>query len=214
MRFYAYIAFMVLTLAASSARAQDPAPAPTPAPVQPGMALPVGGITPGDVMTLDGELPLGAYPLLRLTPDKIEILKLEKDAVNVIVGNQKHLVAMMETSRQVLLVPRTPGATHLQVLDARGNTIMERSVIVASPKQDYVRVRRACKNDTTGNCTEFSVFYCPDMCHSVHVTQDQQGNAPATPTAPTETASSTSGPAPEMNDGITPTETTAPPIVP
>jgi Flp pilus assembly secretin CpaC len=188
---------------------------PTPAPVQPGMVLPTTGITPGMVMTLDGELPLGAYPILRLTPDKIEVVKLDKDATNVIVGNSKHVVAVMETSRQILLVPRQPGATHLQVMDAKGNTIMERSIIVASPKQDYVRVRRSCKNDTSGNCKEFSIFYCPDMCHNVHVTQEQQGNAAAAPATPNETAGNGGAGAEQMNDGAPVTQgPSAPPIVP
>jgi hypothetical protein len=136
--------------------------------------------------TLDGELPLGEFPLLRLTPDKIEVVKLEQNATNVLVGNNRHLLAVIETPRQVLLIPRTPGATHLQILDAKGATIFERSVIIASPRENYVRIRRSCATQDNGTCMEYSVFFCPDMCHSVTVPQaaQQMGNA----AVPTETA--------------------------
>lgn len=144
---------------------------------------------PPKTATLDGELPSGQFPILRLTPDKIDVLRLEKDAVNVIVGNAAHLMAVIETPRQVLLVPRAPGATHFQVLDAKGNTIMERAVIVASPRQDYIRVRRACATKDSGECLEYSVFYCPDMCHSINVTQKPVTGSGAGANVPNETAS-------------------------
>lgn len=148
----------------------EPAASPTPAPdFIPPQAMQV---TPA---MLEGELSNTSFPILRLTPDKIEVLRLEADAANVIVGNAKHLVAMVETPRQIMLIPRLAGATHFQVLNAAGDTIMERDVIIAAPKQDYVRVRRTC---TAGkkNCEEMSMFYCPDMCHQVALTQKDKAN--------------------------------------
>ncbi len=148
---------------------------------------PVGLVT--RPTTLAGQLPSETLPMLRLTPDKIEVVRLDADGVNVIVGNSAHLLAVMETSRQILLVPRAPGATHFQVLDANGNTVMERSVIVAAPKQDYIRVRRACANKDNGECKEYSVFYCPDMCHAVNVTQTAVAGSGAKVDVPAEAAS-------------------------
>lgn len=168
---------------------------------------PAADLVPPQAATLDGQLPEGEYPILRLTPDKIEVIRLDRDATNVIVGNNKHLVVVMETPRQVLLVPRIPGATHFQALDDKGNTIMERAVIVAAPKQDYVRVRRTCGKESN-NCKEFSVFYCPDMCHPIALTQDDKAAAP-TIAIPEKPASSPTPP--EMvNDGVPVTPETTP----
>lgn len=170
----------VLCLPILSAIAQESGMPPAPAIVAP--PAPTLVPPPADLIvpTLDGELSNAAYPMLRLTPDKIEVIRLEADAANVVVGNAKHLVAVVETPRQIMLIPRLPGATHFEVLDAAGKTLMERDVIIAAPKQDYVRVRRAC---TAGkkDCADMSVFYCPDMCHQVAVTgrEDKTDTNPA-----------------------------------
>ncbi len=140
--------------------------------------LPTSGSTPP---LFDGELMAGIDPVIRLTPDKIDVLKLDQNAVNVVVGNNKHLMAVMETPRQVMLIPRAPGATFLQVLNAKGDTILARSVIVAAPKTDYVRIRRSCAGKKVDDCEQFSVFYCPDMCHEIHVTQDTKSGGAAVP---------------------------------
>jgi hypothetical protein len=128
------------------------------------------------------------------------VVKLDRNAVNVLVGNNKHLLAIMETPRQILLIPRAPGATHLQVLDAKGETILARSVIVAAPTENYVRIRRTCATKDDGTCQEYSVFYCPDMCHNVNVTQETQtGTAGVIPTG---TASGSAVP-PGSGGGLT-----------
>lgn len=165
-----------------------PVRTPTPDPAATRDLIPPVGLV-AKPTTLAGQLPSDPLQMLRLTPDKIEVVRLDADGVNVIVGNSAHLLAVMETSRQVLLVPRAPGATHFQVLDANGNTVMERSVIVAAPKQDYIRVRRACANKDDGQCLEYSVFYCPDMCHAVNVTQTAVAGSGGKVEVPTEAAS-------------------------
>lgn len=181
--------FSVCPLAMAEDGAMPPMPSPGKVPFSLDIVPPL--LVDQGPATLEGTAPEGTYPILRLTPDKIELVKLDRDAVNVLVGNSAHLMAVMETQRQVILVPRAPGATHFQVLDAQGRTIMQRSVIVAAPKQDYVRIRRACANKDGGGCTEYSVFYCPDMCHAINVTQASSGGGRAD--VPAETASS--GPA-------------------
>lgn len=154
--------------------------------------LPTPATTPP---MLDGELMAGIDPVIRLTPDKIEVLKLDQNAVNVVVGNNKHLMAVMETPRQVMLIPRAPGATFLQVLNIKGETILARSIIVAAPKTDYIRIRRSCAGKKVDDCQQFSVFYCPDMCHEIHVTQDTKAASTAPP-IPTETATNPTAPSP------------------
>lgn len=135
-----------------------------------------------------GEI-LETHPMLRLTPDKSELIRLNKEAVSVIVGNPAHLSVLLDTPEVVVLIPRAPGATHFSVLDRNSNVIMQRHVIVASPKQDYIRVRRSCVNADQGSgCNATSVYFCPDMCHEVNVTQieSDQENASDIPQATPE----------------------------
>lgn len=106
------------------------------------------------------------HPTIQLTPDKSELIRLDADATSIIVGNGEHLGAIAENSRLVILVPRQPGATYLTILDAEGKVLMQRHVLVATPKEKYVRVRRTCAADNEA-CEATTVYYCPDMCHRV-----------------------------------------------
>jgi len=114
------------------------------------------------------------HPMLRLTPDKSDIVRLDADASSVIVGNPTHLSVLLDNARTLVLVPRDPGATRFTILDKSGRIVMQRHVIVASPKQDYVRIRRSCAG-VQGNCQPVSVYYCPDMCHQVNILDSSRG---------------------------------------
>ncbi|MFN3828137.1 MAG: pilus assembly protein N-terminal domain-containing protein [Micavibrio sp.] len=116
------------------------------------------------------------HPILRLTPDKSEIVKLNDDAASLIIGNPAHLNILMDNPRTLIMVPRTPGATHFTVLNSVGRIVMQRHVIIASPKEDYIRVRRSCINGGNG-CQDTRVYYCPDMCHEVQIGAGQGSNS-------------------------------------
>lgn len=122
---------------------------------------------------------------LRISPDKPEIVALDRAAVNVLVGNDENLRAVPDTNKTVILIPKKPGATYFKALDADGRVIMQRHVIVGAPKSDYIRIRRACINGQEG-CKQYSVYYCPDTCHEVNVMQDEKKTA--NDAAPKETA--------------------------
>jgi hypothetical protein len=113
-------------------------------------------------------------PPLRISPDKPEVIQLERDAVNVLVGSDETLRAVPDTNRTIVLIPKKPGATYFKAIDADGKIIMQRHVIVGAPEKGnkYLRIRRACANDDT-NCKQYSVYYCPDMCHEVNVVQGE-----------------------------------------
>lgn len=120
------------------------------------------------------------HDALRLTPDKSEIIDMPRNIGRVIIGNDSHINVLVDTPRRIVVVPHEPGATHFSVLDERGNNMMVRHVIVASPKSDYVRIRRNCGSAGAG-CEPTSVYYCPDMCHSISVGGNPSGGAgPAT----------------------------------
>lgn len=113
-------------------------------------------------------------PPLRISPDKPEIIKLDRDAVNVLVGSEQTLRAVPDTNRTIVLIPKQPGATFVKVTDADGKIIMQRHVIVGAPEKasKYIRIRRVCAEDSK-NCKQFSVYYCPDICHEVNVVQNE-----------------------------------------
>jgi hypothetical protein len=113
---------------------------------------------------------------LRISPDKPEVIQLNEDAINILVGSEETLRAVPDTNRTIVLIPKKPGATFIKVTNADGKIIMQRHVIVGAPERanKYLRIRRACANDDK-SCKEFSVYYCPDMCHEVSVVQGENG---------------------------------------
>jgi hypothetical protein len=130
---------------------------------------------------------------LRISSDKPEVIKLDRDAVNVLVGSDETLRAVPDTNRTIVLIPKKPGATYFRAIDAEGKVIMQRHVIVGAVEKgnNYIRIRRACAGDDA-KCKEFSVYYCPDMCHEVNVVQGDSSNS-STNRAP-DVAPSTSTP--------------------
>lgn len=117
---------------------------------------------------------------LRLSPDAPQILHLDREAVNVLVGSNQNLRVVPDTNKTLLLIPQKPGTTYFQALDAQGKIIMQRHVIIGSPKSEYIRIRRTCAAGQTG-CQQYSVYYCPDMCHEVSVVQNASGAPGAIP---------------------------------
>ncbi len=112
----------------------------------------------------DGE----THPVLNLSPDKSELVRLDRDAHSVIIGNPNHVTVMLDTPRLAVVIPRSSGATYFTILDKDGKVVMQRHVVVAAPKKDYVRIRRSCGNVPDGTaCQPTSVYFCPDMCHEI-----------------------------------------------
>ena len=109
------------------------------------------------------------HPAIELTPDKSELVRLDKAAGSIIIGNPNHLSVLADSSQTLVLVPRAPGATHFTVLGKNGAVLMQRHVIVGSPKEKYLRVRRSCAGTGDDSCQNTSVFYCPDMCHEIMI---------------------------------------------
>lgn len=106
------------------------------------------------------------HPILRLTQDKSEMLKLNQEAASVIVGNPSHISVLLDTPDTLVVVPRMQGASHFSVIAEDGSVLMQRHVIVGAAKENYVRIRRSC-NANSRNCEEVSTYFCPDTCHEV-----------------------------------------------
>ncbi len=108
------------------------------------------------------------HPIIRMTPDKSELIHLETGAASIIIGSPVHINVIADSQKTLVIVPRAPGATHFTILDKNGQVIMQRHVIVASPKKDYLKIKRTCRDDNEG-CKKTSVFYCPDTCHEIGI---------------------------------------------
>ena len=121
--------------------------------------------------------PVGeTHPTLNLTPDKSIIVRLDRPAASVLVGNDAHVNVMIDTPTTLVIIPRMPGASYFTVLDQERRILMKRHVIVGSAGQ-YVRVRRSCGTNSS-TCQHTSTFYCPEgMCHPIE-TQQRPGNPP------------------------------------
>ena len=114
------------------------------------------------------------HPIVRLTPDKSELIRLDGEAGSIVIGNPLHINVIADSSTTLVIVPRSPGATHFTVLSKQGEVLMQRHVIVASPKENYIRVKKTCREDSGDGCQETNVFYCPDMCHEIGLAQDDE----------------------------------------
>lgn len=105
--------------------------------------------------------------VINMVADRPLVLKLDQDVANILIGNDLFLNIFPDSRRTLILMPVQPGATYFRAIDADGNTIVEKRVIVAAKKQNYVRVKQACGEDDE-LCSFQSIYYCPDMCHIVY----------------------------------------------
>lgn len=115
---------------------------------------------------------------IRLTPDRTKILRLREDAASVIVANPTHASVVLDSPRLLILMPRTPGTTAFTVMNAQGQVLLERSIIVSATQPKYVRVRRICSGNNR-DCAPSTYHYCPDGCYDVTpVAPDSRSNIP------------------------------------
>lgn len=112
---------------------------------------------------------VSTHSTLELTPDKSELIRIEEDAASIVIGNPVHVSVLADTARTLIVVPRAPGATHFSVLNKKGDVIMQRHVIVAAPKKQYIRIRQSCAAVDGDGCEQTQVYYCPDMCHKINL---------------------------------------------
>lgn len=125
--------------------------------------------------------PIAENAPLRLTSNKNELIRLNEDAASVIVNNPDHATVLLDSARLLIISPRTPGTTSFTVLNAAGQVILQKDIIVsnANAAKKYVRVRRIC-NGQDASCVPAAYYYCPDGCYEVTpVAPGSSGTVPA-----------------------------------
>lgn len=161
-----------------------------------------------------------AGEVIRITPDQTKVVRIGQDAASVIVANPAHANVVLDSPRLLVVMPRVPGTTSFTVLDANGNTIAEKTVIVsAAAKAKYMRIRRICNGQDT-SCQPSAYFYCPDGCYEVMPVQpegapanapDVAGNAAPAPADPAlQHSANPNMPVPPA--GLSPGDTGAPSV--
>lgn len=102
--------------------------------------------------------------------DKAEIMHLDRPAANIILGDPNLVNMRIETPQMIVFMGAREGMTTLTILDAAGEIITERPLVVSNIDEDpsFVRVRRFCGN-ARGNCESEDVYFCEDgsACHTV-----------------------------------------------
>jgi hypothetical protein len=114
--------------------------------------------------------------IIKLTPDKTHVLRLDQDASSVIVANPANANVALDTPRLLVIMPRAPGATSFTVLNAKGETILEKTIVVSAVQPHYVRVRRACSGQDS-SCNPSAYYYCPDGCYEVSPVPSADSNS-------------------------------------
>ena len=117
---------------------------------------------------------------LRLTPDEHKLIRLNQDAASVIVNNPVHAEVLLDSPRLLIVMPRQPGTTLFTVLNALGETVLQKIIIVTNVKSKHVRIRRICSRDDP-SCVPTAYYYCPDGCYEVTPVVQKGSNAPPPP---------------------------------
>lgn len=194
------------TLAATPAEQTSPANAPeaSPPPID---ILPAKTAQTKGLMYNTNKI---THPEVQMTPDKSEIIHLDGAAASIIIGNPRHLNIIAESPQLLVLSSLAPGATYFTVLDSKGAVIMQRHVIVSSPKENYVRVRKSCAGARDKDCQTTNVYYCPGMCHKILIDDGTKAQKSSNDTAKTKESSGDSQNSEEENPNATEEPNTTP----
>ncbi|MEZ0226302.1 MAG: hypothetical protein ACAH83_17230 [Alphaproteobacteria bacterium] len=105
------------------------------------------------------------HPIIRITPAKPWLLRLEGEAADISVDNNSAGLRVVRYDRKsVALLSKGTGAAHITVKDANGGILMSRGVLIPKSGQKYVRIATGCDGGKT--CTAPArLFYCPNLCY-------------------------------------------------
>ena len=98
--------------------------------------------------------------------DQATMLRLERAAAEIVVGNPSIADVAVQSGKVLVLTGKSFGETNLIVLDAQGKVIINRRVVVQEPRGGYVTVYRGSQRET---------LHCAPACE----TPLMIGDAPA-----------------------------------
>ncbi len=80
--------------------------------------------------------------------DQATMLRLERAAAEIVVGNPSIADVAVQSGKVLVLTGKSFGETNLIVLDAQGKIIINRRVVVQEPRGGYVTVYRGTQRET------------------------------------------------------------------
>jgi len=95
--------------------------------------------------------------------DQATMLRLERPAAEVVVGNPSIADVAIQDSKSLVLTGKSFGETNLIVLDAQGKVLINRRVMVAEPQSGYVTVYHG---------TNRATLHCAPNCETPLVIGD------------------------------------------
>ncbi len=83
-----------------------------------------------------------------VTVDQAKVFRISRPAATVIIGNPAIVDGTVEDAQTLVLTGRSFGVTNLIVLDAEGNPIVDRTVVVRGHESNTVRIYRRSSRET------------------------------------------------------------------
>ena len=91
----------------------------------------------------------GAKPeTVVITVDRAKVFRVSRPAATIIIGNPAIADATVEDDRTLVLTGRSFGVTNLIVLDAKGDPIVDETLVVKGHETNTVRIYRRADRET------------------------------------------------------------------
>jgi len=120
--------------------------------------------------------PVAAADPLIVTLDKAELLRLNADAADVIIGNPAYVDATIQDPRVLTLFGKRAGETNLIILNADRKVVLNRAVVVRPERGRHVKVISPMKG--VQGAAE-STYSCTDGCSPTTLGEEAKELAPA-----------------------------------
>ena len=127
---------------------------------------PAHGLILATVVTAGSiQLALAANLDVEVLTDQATMLRLERSAAEIVVGNPSIADVAVQSSKILVLTGKSFGETNLIVLDAEGKVIINRRIVVREPRDGYVTVYQGAARQT---------LYCSPNCETPLVIGDSE----------------------------------------
>lgn len=104
--------------------------------------------TAGQACASDAAAPVDSSETVIVTVDRAKVFHVSRPAATVIVGNPAIADATVEDEQTLVLTGRSFGVTNLIILDAKGDPIVDQTVVVKGHEANTIRIYRRADRET------------------------------------------------------------------
>lgn len=87
-------------------------------------------------------------PVITVTVDRAKVFRVTEPAATIIIGNPSIADATIEDEKTLVLTGRSFGVTNLIILNAAGEPIVDRTLVVRGHETNTVRIYRRSQRET------------------------------------------------------------------